>query len=105
MVTRSEATVDMVSMESAVTSVLAVGDTRGKTVDDIAAALGVPIQGEDLQYELETLVYRGILNRRGVSHGALYTLAGPTHRARPLRPRARSSERRAATSATQGATA
>jgi len=105
MVTRSEAMMDTASMESAVTSVLAAGDAHGKTADDIAAALGAPLNREDLQFELETLVYRGILNRRGVSYGALYTLATPAHAARLLRPRARSNERRAETTAHQGATA
>jgi len=105
MVTRSEAMMDTASMESAVTSILAVGDARGKTADDIAAALGAPLNGEDLQFELETLVYWGILNRRGVSYGALYTLARPAHGARSLRPRMRSNERRAMATAPQRATA
>ncbi len=105
MVTRPEAMIDTASMESAVTSILAVSDARGKTADDIAAALGAPLKGEDLQFELETLVYRGILNRRGVSYGALYTLARPAHGAPSLRPRARSNERRVMATAHRGATA
>jgi len=95
-------------MESAVTSILAVSDARGKTADDIAAALNTPLNGEDLQFELEALVYRGILNRRGVSRGALYTLARPAHGTRSLRSlrfHTRSNERRAITTAPQGATA
>jgi len=104
-VTRSEAMMDTASMESAVTSILAVGDARGKTADDIAGALGAPLNREDLQFELETLVYRGILNRRGVSYGALYTLVRPAHGARSLRPRVRSNARRAMATAPQSATA
>jgi hypothetical protein len=53
---------------------------------------------------LETLVYRGILKRRGVSYGALYTLAKPVHGARSLRPRTRSQARGAMTTASRGAT-
>ena len=105
MVMRSKVMMDTASLASAVTSILAVGDAHGQTADDIAAALDAPVGGRSLQRELEALVKRGILDRRGVSHGALYTVATPAPGARLLRPRMRPAVRRAALTAPQGATA
>jgi hypothetical protein len=60
----------------AVTSILSAGDT-GYTADEIADALGLPIDGTALQPDLERMVERGILDRCGVGRGALYTLMAP----------------------------
>ena len=57
----------------AVASLLSAGDT-GHTTDEITDALDLPIDGAALQSELEEMVVRGILARRGIGRGALYTL-------------------------------
>ena len=64
------------STVDAVTSVLSAGDA-GRTADEIADALGLPIDGAALQPDLEEMVERGILDRCGIGRGALYTLTAP----------------------------
>lgn len=73
----------------AVTAVLARGDAAGRTTDDIADALNLPEDSQNLQTELEVLVRRGILDRRGIGRGALYTLSTAVRVVRPSRLRAR----------------
>jgi hypothetical protein len=64
------------STVDAVTSVLSAGDA-GYTADELAGALGLPIDGATLQPELEEMVEHGILDRCGIGRGALYTLVAP----------------------------
>ena len=64
------------STVDAVTSVLSAGEA-GRTADEIAAALGLPLDGAALQPDLEEMVERGILDRCGIGRGALYTLVAP----------------------------
>lgn len=58
-----------------VAAVLASGDPIGSTADEIATALPWPMEGGDLQRDLEDLVARGFLDRFGVGRGALYALS------------------------------
>lgn len=89
MAMQSEQAMGVASIMSAVRSVLSSDGARGRTADDIAAALNLPADGAALQVQLEALVRRGVLVRRGISRGALYTLATPMRAARSLRVRAR----------------
>lgn len=65
----SRSTIDVIA------SALAAGDPMGSSADEIAAALGLPIDGTVLQNELEAMVDQGILDRHGIGRGALYALA------------------------------
>ena len=76
MVVEAWQTRDGMSTVDAVASVLSTGDA-GHTADEIAAALGLPIDGATLQPDLEEMVERGILARCGIGRGALYTLMAP----------------------------
>jgi hypothetical protein len=76
MVARAWQTRGGMSTVDAVTSVLSAGDA-GRTADEIADALGLPIDGAALQPDLEEMVKRGILDRCGIGRGALYTLMSP----------------------------
>lgn len=60
-----------------VISVMSAGDAAGYTADDLAATLGLPGDGALLQHELEDMVRQGLLDRRGLGRGALYTLVAP----------------------------
>ena len=71
------------SLEDSVAYVLSTGDTLGYTADEIADALGLPIDGTALQSDLEDMVYRGILDRRGIGRGTLYTLMASASFGRP----------------------
>ena len=77
MVARAWQTRGSVSTVGAVASVLSAGDALGYTADEIADALGLPIDGAALQPDLEEMVERGILARWGLGRGALYTLMVP----------------------------
>lgn len=68
---------DKTDFAQAVAAVLSAGDVLGCTTDEIADALHLPKDGAALQQELEEMVYEGILDRRGVGRGALYTLIAP----------------------------
>ena len=94
-----------VSIANAVVSVLSIDSALGRTADDIAAALNLPAGGPAIQVQLEALVRDGVLNRRGVSHGALYTLATPSRAGRAPRVRARMITRRASRPVPRGALA
>jgi len=50
-------------------------DSSGGTTDEIAQSLNASMEGVGLQVDLEMLVRRGILDRRGIGRGALYSLA------------------------------
>jgi len=54
---------------------LAAEEPHGTTADHVARALGLGLDGETVQAELEELVGRGLLDRRGLGHGAVYTLS------------------------------
>jgi hypothetical protein len=76
MVAKAWQTGDGMSTVDALASVLSAGDA-GHTADEIADALGLPIDGAALQPDLEEMVERGILARSGIGRGALYTLVAP----------------------------
>ena len=54
---------------------IAAEEPHGATADQIARVIGLGLTGEVVQDELEELVMRGILDRRGIGLGAVYTLA------------------------------
>jgi hypothetical protein len=76
MVAKAWPTGDGMSTADAVASVLSAGDV-GHTADEIADALGLPVDGAALQPDLEEMVEHGILERCGIGRGALYTLMAP----------------------------
>ena len=84
MVVRAWPTRGGMSTVDAVTSVLSAGEA-GRTADEIAAALGLPLDGAALQPDLEEMVERGILDRCGIGRGALYTLVAPLPTTRDAR--------------------
>jgi len=57
---------------------IAAEEPRGATADHIAIAIGLSLNGEVVQSLLEELVAQGLLTRRGIDHGAVYTLQGGT---------------------------
>ncbi len=54
---------------------LAAEEPHGATADHVARALGLGLTGEVIDAELEELMGRGLLDRRGLGHGAVYTLS------------------------------
>jgi len=54
---------------------IAAEEPHGATADQIARTLGLGVDAVPVQDELEELVMRGILDRRGIGVGAVYTLA------------------------------
>ncbi len=54
-------------------AVLAAEEPHGATADHVARALGLGITGTAIEAELEELVGRGLLDRRGLGRGAVYT--------------------------------
>lgn len=54
-------------------AVLAAEEPHGATADHVARALGLGITGTAVEAELEELVGRGLLDRRGLGRGAVYT--------------------------------
>lgn len=75
-------TTDKAGLAQAVAVVLSAGDALGCTTDEIAHALNLPKDGAALQQDLEEMVYEGILDRRGIGRGALYTLIAPVRLAK-----------------------
>jgi len=53
---------------------LAAEEPHGATADHVARALGLGLTGEAVEAELEELMGRGLLDRRGLGRGAVYTL-------------------------------
>jgi predicted ArsR family transcriptional regulator len=56
-------------------AVLAAEEPHGATADHVARALGLGLTGEAVEVELEELMGRGLLDRRGLGHGTVYTLS------------------------------
>ncbi len=54
-------------------AVLAAEEPHGATADHVARALGLGLTGEVIEADLEELVGRGLLDRRGLGLGAVYT--------------------------------
>ncbi len=61
------------STATEVLTVIAAEEPHGATADQVARALGLGLDGDTVQGELEELVACGLLDRRGLGHGALYT--------------------------------
>jgi len=55
-------------------AVIAVEEPRGATADQVARAVGLGLNGEVVQSLLEERVADGLLDRRGIGDGAVYTL-------------------------------
>ncbi len=53
---------------------IAAEEPHGATADQVARAVGLGLDGADVQDVLEELVARGLLDRRGLGLGAVYTL-------------------------------
>jgi len=54
-------------------TVIMAEEPHGATADQVARALGLGLDGELVQSEIEELVARGLLDQRGLGYGALYT--------------------------------
>ncbi len=57
-----------------VLAIIVSEEPHGVTADHVARALGLGLDGETMQAALEELVARGLLDRRGLGLGAIYTL-------------------------------
>ncbi len=55
-------------------AVIATEEPHGATADQVARAVGLGLNGEVVQSLLEELVADGLLDRRGIGAGAVYTL-------------------------------
>jgi len=53
-------------------------EPHGATADQVARAIGLGLDGTVVQDVLEELVARGLLDRRGLGLGAVYTLSATT---------------------------
>lgn len=62
-----------VSTATEILMVIAAEEPPGATADQVARALGLGLDGDTVQGEMEELVARGLLDRRGLGYGALYT--------------------------------
>ncbi len=62
-------------MTDDILAVIAAEEPHGATADQIARAIGLGVTVEPVQDEMEELVRRGDLDRRGIGVGAIYTLA------------------------------
>ncbi len=63
------------NMTDDILAVIAAEEPHGATADQIARAIGLGINVEPVQDELEEMVRRGEVDRRGIGLGAVYTLA------------------------------
>jgi len=54
---------------------LTAEEPRGATADQVARTIGLGLDGAVVQDALEELVTRGLLDRRGLGRGAVYTLS------------------------------
>ncbi len=50
-------------------------EPHGATADQVARTIGIGLDGAVVQDALEELVTRGLLDRRGLGLGAVYTLS------------------------------
>ncbi len=55
-------------------AVITAEEPHGATADVVARAVGLGLNGEVIQSLLEEMVAQGLLDRRGLGHGAIYTL-------------------------------
>ena len=55
-------------------AVIAGEEPRGATADQVARAVGLGLNGAVVQSLLEELVADGLLDRRGIGEGTVYTL-------------------------------
>jgi len=67
------ATSDATTTMSEILAVIAAEEPHGATADHIARTLGLGLDGAVVQAELEDLMERGVVDRRGVGIGAVYT--------------------------------
>ncbi len=67
------ATSDATTTMSEILAVIAAEEPHGATADHIARTLGLGLDGAVVQAELEDLMGRGVVDRRGVGIGAVYT--------------------------------
>jgi len=67
------ATSDATTTMSEILAVIAAEEPHGATADHIARTLGLGLDGAVVQAELEDLMGRGVVDRRGVDIGAVYT--------------------------------
>ncbi len=58
-----------------VLAALAAEEPHGATADQVARTIGLGLDGTVVQDALEELVARGLLDRRGLGFGAVYTLS------------------------------
>jgi len=72
--TRAPAT-EASSTTKEILTVIVAEEPHGATADHVARTIGLGLDGEAIQGELEELVARGLLDRRGLGLGAIYTLA------------------------------
>lgn len=77
MVTQAWQTKGGSHLREMIASILSAGDPLGCTADEIADELHMPLDGMATQHMMEDMVMEGVLDRRGVGRGALYTLARP----------------------------
>ncbi len=56
-------------------AVIAAEEPHGATADQIARTIGLGVNVEPVQDELEEMARRGEVDRRGIGLGAVYTLA------------------------------
>jgi len=68
-------TTDAASPLDELLAVLAAEEPHGATADQVARTSGRGLDGETVQGALEDLVRRGVLDRRGIGLGAVYTLS------------------------------
>jgi len=62
------------STATEILTVIVAEEPPGATADQVARALGLGLDGDTVQGELEELVAHGLLDRRGLGRGTLYTL-------------------------------
>jgi len=58
-----------------VLAAIAAEDPHGATADQVARTIGLGLDGTSVQDVLEELVARGLLDRRELGLGAVYTLS------------------------------
>ncbi len=62
-----------VSTTTEILSVIMAEEPHGATADQVARAIGLGLDGDTVQGELEEMVACGLLDRRGLGRCALYT--------------------------------
>ncbi len=59
-------------------AIIAAEEPHGATADQVARAIGLGLNGEMMEADLEDLVAQGLLDRLGIGHSAIYTLSAMT---------------------------